>query len=827
MGRLRKNTAALCVMLGVTTGAALCAFGNLPETKGSESRGHVLRKGTVWIDFDYATLDEIGWRFFAGGGNQEAGAVDLVTLPIESSSTLRVKKVDDHRGWIVSGSARTAGALLLTGLGDRVVIRNPTIAVAASGVWTLRGILGEQDESYAVFELTSVTTKVSAADTHLRAVGELAITQAWADWLGVPQAAGIVVGLLTLDVEIGPRGGQPAVKPRSVAPEQEPSGNVADGNEECPPKRQVAGPDILVRDLQSVARFGRVGDITAYAVGTNACNIGDRRASWIAGNNQHPVIVMNMYRLKGGRYEQIGLSWVKHGFYAVSQSLCCPCNDRTNGTELGVGCSDPYSASLNGAQFNMSRPSEVNAYTGYFPYPWSAPAIESVISRRLQVHDADLDPDLNEGAQYFVQGHYLAADDAAAGNANNNASYRRVLVTERSGNVYTVTVTVTDRTQPGRAAIRAWKDNDSTVDETDIQVLDEGLFILSAKVSDAGSGFWHYEYALENLNSDRSAGSFSVPLPEGVQVVNIGFHDVDHHSGERYDPTDWTATVADGAITWSTETYDTNVNANAIRFGTLYNFRFDAGAPPGPTAAIIGLFKPGFPPDVAARTTGPAPEMVDCNENGIPDRCDTGCTGWDPPCGESRDCNGNCVPDECEPDCNENSVVDFCDIRDGTSSDCNENAIPDDCEPDCDGDGIIDDCDVLEDTDQDGVPDCFDACPYTTPLGACECPPTGRCCWPSGFCLPDYPSETCIAQGGTPECREPLCRNGCLIGDCDGDGHRDLKDICDLLRCFSGPAEDPAYVRPTDECLLFFDFDEDGDVDPYDYRAFVAVHDGP
>ena len=32
--------------------------------------------------------------------------------------------------------------------------------------------------------------------------------------------------------------------------------------------------------------------------------------------------------------------------------------------------------------------------------------------------------------------------------------------------------------------------------------------------------------------------------------------------------------------TWSTQTYDQNENANALRWGTMYNFWFDADAPP-------------------------------------------------------------------------------------------------------------------------------------------------------------------------------------------------------------------------------------------------------
>ena len=46
------------------------------------------------------------------------------------------------------------------------------------------------------------------------------------------------------------------------------------------------------------------------------------------------------------------------------------------------------------------------------------------------------------------------------------------------------------------------------------------------------------------------------------------------------------------SITWSTETFATNQNANAIRFGTLYNFRFDADQPPQTANATVGTLKP-------------------------------------------------------------------------------------------------------------------------------------------------------------------------------------------------------------------------------------------
>ena len=51
-----------------------------------------------------------------------------------------------------------------------------------------------------------------------------------------------------------------------------------------------------------------------------------------------------------------------------------------------------------------------------------------VTYKRLQVANGDLDPSLNPDARYFVEGQYVAPDDAAAGNGLNNASHREVQV---------------------------------------------------------------------------------------------------------------------------------------------------------------------------------------------------------------------------------------------------------------------------------------------------------------------------------------------------------------------------------------------------------------
>ena len=90
-----------------------------------------------------------------------------------------------------------------------------------------------------------------------------------------------------------------------------------------------------------------------------------------------------------------------------------------------------------------------------------------------------------------------------------------------------------------------------------------------------------------------------------------------------------------------------------------------------------------------------------------------------------------------------------------------------------------------------------------------------------------YPRNACLAQSGIPDCLETPCREGCLIGDFDDDGDRDLWDIGAFQRCFSGTHGESGYVMPSAECLWHFDFDEDDDVDLSDFEELHEALNGP
>ncbi|MEO7793162.1 MAG: hypothetical protein ABIV06_00200, partial [Thermoanaerobaculia bacterium] len=187
----------------------------------------------------------------------------------------------------------------------------------------------------------------------------------------------------------------------------------------------TVGPDVTIINLPDTMNWGVSGGIRAYSVGTTSCNIGDKPVAWCdAGtclggtlqSNDHPVIAQGLYRLKDGRFSQIGMSWLKHGWLSTNSNNTA-CAGITciippgSGDQLGIGCNDTYGAGLNGGQGNpgtclggsncrLGMRSEVNPTTGDFPMPYTNTAHPSVIDQRIQVPETDVDPALNVGASY-------------------------------------------------------------------------------------------------------------------------------------------------------------------------------------------------------------------------------------------------------------------------------------------------------------------------------------------------------------------------------------------------------------------------------------------
>jgi hypothetical protein len=219
---------------------------------------------------------------------------------------------------------------------------------------------------------------------------------------------------------------------------------------------------------------------------------------------------------------------------------------------------------------------------------------------------SDLDPNQNLGATYFAESQYVSPTEYTWCQAHpdqcnmyNNVSYRRYNV---SGGPTNFTFSPFGATVRMKPAMSAWTDAGATGTQFEPDPGNDGIGFVAYNVSNPTAGVWHYEYALYNENLDRGIQSFSVPLGAGVNISNIGFHAPPQEPGwandgtlnnQGYSSAPWTVTQVGDSITWNTETFAQNQNANAIRWGTLYNFRFDADQPPQNANATIGFFKTG------------------------------------------------------------------------------------------------------------------------------------------------------------------------------------------------------------------------------------------
>lgn len=388
---------------------------------------------------------------------------------------------------------------------------------------------------------------------------------------------------------------------------------------ECRAQGTSQGPDVIIGDLLGVVRWGTVNGITGYSVGTESCNVGDAVLPWVGGTSDHPLIGQNLYRVSEGRIEQLGMSWLKHGFGALALELCGTCQDPETFDALGVGCSDPYSAALNGNQAGfggltgLGPRSEVNPVTGVFPFPYGSQGQSGDdVYKRLQVRVSDLDPALHPQARFFVEGHYVTPHDAQAGNGLNNVSYREVILGNFSGGGYELVPVSTTRTEV--PAIEAWAELDPEVHVSRVDISGDGRIVVASKAVEVSGGVWRYEIALYNLNSHRSVRSLEIPLPEGASLGVTRFRDVDYHSGEPYAGTDWGVNVSAGSapeLVFSTDSYLIDQNANALRWGTLYSYSFELDVPPfGPGPVELGLFRPGTPETILAEAIVPTPILL-------------------------------------------------------------------------------------------------------------------------------------------------------------------------------------------------------------------------
>jgi len=620
-------TLSLLVLLGsyaVQSAKARNRGGELNQ-KASDAPTGTLQKmivenGSVTMDLDIGRL------------NGAAGQTLQAQFAVGANSFFPVLVFNDQLRGPVPGSmalipSRSGGipplpAALSASLKQLVVEKLPSgqgadLAVRDSNTgFTFFNIQGHQYDYNPAAQSLAITN------------GRLLISKEFANALGRPSDAGSVAGTISIGAAMQPAEITQLSNGQAQSVTMPPLQHALS---QGTPQTLVPGPDVIVGDIESVEQpQGAVnGNFVGLGVGTVSCNNGDQPIDWHPlPNTNHPVIPQNLYRMSGGgdhteRFEQIGQSWMKHAFFALEEFICGTCNTSppcVTGDQLCPGCADTYVASLNYDQDLIGSRAWVNPFTGVFPSNPDpnnhAGHNHTGTSHRVTVATSDLIPGQNPGATYFAEADYISPTEytwcqAHPGQCNmyNNVSYRPFTV---SGGPTTFTFGAAGLTVRMQPAIQTWASTGATVAQVEPDPGNDGIWFMGYKVTNPSAGVWHYEYALSNENLDRAIQSFSVPVG-GANISNIGFHAPPQEpawpndgtfNNQGYSSTPWAVDQSGGSITWSTETFATNQNANAIRFGTLYNFRFDADQPPQTANATVGYFKTGSPMTVEIQAPG-------------------------------------------------------------------------------------------------------------------------------------------------------------------------------------------------------------------------------
>jgi hypothetical protein len=395
---------------------------------------------------------------------------------------------------------------------------------------------------------------------------DLRLTAETAALLGEARYAGIAVGVLELSVDAAiPRGERP-----------EPDGTCSS------PDWGAPANDVALVNIGSVQQAAREGTFPTgrIAVVPSAMlqNVGTTDVPWYSkfsgafppyGNDQHPFLVWNMYRIAGGAIEQIGRSPLKHAFLTLNTDCGCPA-----GNVLWTNCKDTYGSGTNDSLQDVGPRDELTAHTGVWERCHSlfdpdcdgvqnaAPPRASAMDRRMAVAENDL---TTPGAVYYVDAWYVVRDDT---NIFNTMGHRRVAPT--GGATWTFGVTAFPFTQG--PVIDEWVDPAAPGPLAQSVLVDTGFgrLKLAVRVTDLGSGQWRYDYALMNLDFDARIRMFSVPL-RGALATDAGFHDADQDPAN-----DWILT-ASKRIAWRAPS-----SAAAQDYSTLLSFHFTANASPTP-----------------------------------------------------------------------------------------------------------------------------------------------------------------------------------------------------------------------------------------------------
>lgn len=381
-----------------------------------------------------------------------------------------------------------------------------------------------------------------------------------------------------------------------------------------------------------------------FAPDTSLLNVGTATVSWHRmfsapsapyGNDQHPFLVWNLYRIDAdGALRQLGASGVKHAFNTINKT--CGCADHTNNYPT---CEDSYSEYSNDIDA-LSTPNYLGPRSELIP-------ARGVWGRCQSVFDGDCNAvqDPGAGAQNDFQYRLIARENdlAASGgqflfeywyvvrdqvNIYDAMGYRPLSFSKVAGSPTTgdfmwqanvLTFADTSSFANG-AVINYWIDPAAPPPGALNRELatPEGHARIALRTTALGGGLYRYDYAVMNLDFARGVidpahpnepnlrvlsadgfSAFELPAAVGAVISNPVFSDTDANAAN-----DWTFAQSPGVLRWQAPA------GHPLNWGTLYRFSFTADRAPLSAQARLDVATAGSPAAYAGATLAPIDDVI-------------------------------------------------------------------------------------------------------------------------------------------------------------------------------------------------------------------------
>lgn len=325
------------------------------------------------------------------------------------------------------------------------------------------------------------------------------------------------------------------------------------------------------------------------------------------GNDQHPYLVWNLYRLDAdGRLSQIGISAAKHAFHTINAACGC-----AGGEILYPGCEDTYGGFSNDFSSGLGPRREIVPFTATWGRCGSLydkdcngqrdadngllPDDAYNPSKRLAVREHELLPAQHPGARWFLEYWYVVREESEPW---NNIGLMEVTPFKLRGqgsdpNAWIWRLDAVDFRNG--SMLQRWLELAPPASLTRSAVVQTGLgrAQLATRVDALPDGRFRYQYQLFNLDLSRARSEGQEPnlrIVENRGIDRFGVWTPPQATLQQLDfaavaasGVDWAAVQGDGRVDWNAG------SGAALDWGRTFRFGFVSSVGPSASVAQIAL----------------------------------------------------------------------------------------------------------------------------------------------------------------------------------------------------------------------------------------------